>query len=320
MQKSLTQIVREPEVFRTPKNLFLQCLIFWIVFFFMELAQSVFLIPAMWKSLMQWSREQLQQTGTLDSDAMMTKIQQLMLEPELVNAMLYATIAGTLVIFFFCRVIEGRKLSTLGFQKSNAVKHYFIGLGTGFLLFSAVVGLTFFFGGLKFEGLQKFSPAILITLFGYGFQGMNEEVAYRGYCMTTILRNHSVYWAVGLNALFFGLAHAGNQGFSLFALLNLCLYAVMISLYVLKTNSLWGACAIHSIWNFAQGNFYGLPVSGINSGESVFRMSLTSSEFINGGNFGLEAGFPCTIILSIAIIILIFLLSKSKPLPEQEQA
>jgi hypothetical protein len=80
----------------------------------------------------------------------------------------------------------------------------------------------------------------------------------------------------------------------------------MISLYMLRTNSLWGACAIHSIWNFAQGNFYGLPVSGIDSGESVFKMSLKGSDFINGGAFGLEAGLPTTIVMTVSICILLF--------------
>ena len=51
-------------------------------------------------------------------------------------------------------------------------------------------------------------------------------------------------------------------------------------------------------------------MSGIDSGESVFRMSLKGSAFINGGDFGLEAGLPTTIVMTIAICILLFV-----PLP-----
>jgi membrane protease YdiL (CAAX protease family) len=124
--------------------------------------------------------------------------------------------------------------------------------------------------------------------------------------MTSVMRNHNIWLAVGLNALFFGVGHFFNDGFNLFTLLNLMLFAGMTSLYMLRTNSIWGVCAIHSIWNFSQGNFYGLPVSGVNAGYSVFRMSLQGSEWVNGGAFGLEASIPTTIVLSICICILLF--------------
>lgn len=307
LNDQLLQTAREPEKFRTPENLLLQCLIFWIVFFVMQLIQGFCLLPKFWNHLLEWGRKQIELTGTLTTSAVYQETKQILLAPNMLNAVLYATIAGTIVILLFCRCCEGRKFRTMGFTRKNAGIQYLSGIVIGFILFSCVVGLTLLFGGLHFEGVQQFSPAIFITLLGFGFQGMSEEVTYRGYCMTTIMRNHSVWWAVGLNSLFFGLAHASNDGFSAFALFNLVLYAVMISLYTLRMNSLWGACAIHSIWNFAQGNFYGLPVSGIDSGVSVFKMSLTGSDFINGGAFGLEAGLATTIVMTIAICILLFM-------------
>ncbi len=306
----LNGIVREPEVFRTPKNIILQILIFAAVFLVVEIAESFGMVIGVMPRLMEWARQEIAETGNLTTEMMTEKLNTLLLDPSLTYVMLLATGLGTLTVLFFCRVIEGRKLRTLGFLKEKAGIQYLAGLGIGFLMFSAVVGLTYLCGGLQFEGYSGFSWMLLITLLGYGIQGMSEEVICRGYFMTTVMRHHSVWLAIGLNSLFFGIMHGANAGFSLFALINLILYAVMISLYVLRTNSLWGACAIHSIWNFSQGNFYGLPVSGIDSGDSVFRMSLSGSAFINGGDFGLEAGLPTTIVMSAVICILLFV-----PLP-----
>ena len=302
----LIKTVREQETFRTPQNLILQSLIFLAVFITLEIAESIGMVIGIMPRLMDWAREQMAATGNLDQMEMTEKLNNMLLDPANTHIMLIATGLGTLVILLFCRVIEGRKLCTLGFFKEKAGLQYLCGLGIGFLMFSCVVGLAYIFGGLQFEGRENFSGMLFVILIGFGIQGMSEEVTCRGYFMTTVLRHHNVWWAVGLNSLFFGLMHGANDGFSLFALFNLILYAVMISLYTLRTNSLWGSCAIHSIWNFAQGNFYGLPVSGIDSGESVFRMSLKGSALINGGDFGLEAGLPTTIVMTVCIVILLF--------------
>ncbi|MBR1555844.1 MAG: CPBP family intramembrane metalloprotease [Oscillospiraceae bacterium] len=303
----LMQTVREEETFRTPKNIFLKALIFIGVFFVLEFAEGLGMMLGVMPRLMDWAREQAAVNGTLTSEQMTEKLNTLLQDPQLTYIMLLATGLGTLVVLFFCRVIEGRKLRTMGFFKEKAGIQYLAGLGIGFALFSCVVGLAYAFGGLQFEGSAgAVTPILLVILLGYGIQGMSEEVMCRGYLMTTIMRHHNVWVAVGINALFFGLMHGANAGFSLLALVNLILYAVMISLYTLRTNSLWGSCAIHSIWNFAQGNFYGLPVSGIDSGESVFRMSLKGSALVNGGDFGLEAGIPTSIVMLAAICILLF--------------
>ena len=162
--------------------------------------------------------------------------------------------------------------------------------------------------GLHAEGFVGGSAvSILLALLGFGLQGMSEEVLCRGYLMTTILKHHKPWVAVMTNAVIFALLHGMNNGISLLAIINLTLCGIMFSLYMLRTDNLWGACAIHSIWNFVQGNFFGLPVSGIDSGDSVFRFSLIEgSDLANGGAFGLEGGLPCTIVLTAVILVLLF--------------
>lgn len=82
----------------------------------------------------------------------------------------------------------------------------------------------------------------------------------------------------------------------------------MFGLYVIKTNDLWGACGMHSAWNFAQGNLFGFEVSGLNvSVGSLFDFNLNGNSLISGGVFGPEAGLASTIILIIGIAFILLL-------------
>lgn len=304
----LIQRIREEEHFLTPKNLFLKMLIFLPVFIVLEFAESIGMMVGVLPRFFDWMMQEAAANDGVISDTKATEmLNSLLLDPANTYIMLLATGLGTIVVLIFCRFIEGRKLRTMGFKAKDGLVQYLLGLVAGFAMFSAVVLLAYCMGGLTFNGYQGGSVGtILIIFIGYGIQGMSEEVMCRGYLMTTILRHHNIWWAIGLNSLVFGILHAFNSGFSAFALLNLVLYAVMISLYMLRTDNLWGACAIHSIWNFVQGNFYGLPVSGIDSGDTIFSMSLKGSDFVNGGDFGLEASIATTIVMLAVSAMLLF--------------
>ena len=68
---------------------------------------------------------------------------------------------------------------------------------------------------------------------------------------------------------------------------------------------------MHSIWNFAQGHFYGIKVSGIDSSCSVLNsVFVEGKELINGGNFGIEGGITDTIIHVLAIVVLLLIPAK----------
>ena len=98
--------------------------------------------------------------------------------------------------------------------------------------------------------------------------------------------------------------HLGNSGVTVLSIANIVLFGTFMSIVVLKLNSIWMACAMHSIWNFVQGNFYGVLVSGIDAGPSVFRFRTTEGmELLNGGSFGMEGGLATTIVLAMSIAI-----------------
>ena len=304
----MTERVRSIERFQTPQNFWLQGLIFCAVFMTASIVQSCIMMVGFVPHLMSWMTEKMETTGTIDTAEAMKYFYTILEDPSMTLLMLFSTVGTTITCLLYCRLIEGRKPHTIGFYKKGAVPQYLLGLGVGFVMFSAVVGLTWAFGGLHAEGFAGGSAvSILLAFVGFGVQGMSEEVLCRGYFMTTVLRHHKPWVAVLSNSLIFAFLHGMNNGISPLAIVNITLCGIVFSLYMLRTDNLWGACAIHSIWNFVQGNFYGLPVSGINSGDSVFRFSLAEgNDLANGGAFGLEGGLPCTIVLTMVILILLF--------------
>ncbi len=63
---------------------------------------------------------------------------------------------------------------------------------------------------------------------------------------------------------------------------------------------------LHITWNFFQGNIFGFPVSGSNSGTSLISISQGGPDLLTGGAFGPEAGLIgiLTMILGTLLTIL----------------
>jgi hypothetical protein len=226
----------------------------------------------------------------------------------MVILMLFSTLIVTGVYILYAKLVEKRSMYSMGFVRQNALKQYGIGLLTGLIAISACVFIACITGAATFDGIAFQGGAIFIFLMFIGFllQGANEEILFRGYLMVNLANKKTVLFAVIVNSILFALLHMMNAGISVLAVLNLTLYGVLASLYTLKTNNIWGVSAFHSIWNFAQGNLFGIKVSGLDTGASIFSVSfLEKGSLINGGSFGIEGGIACTIVLTLGIIFLI---------------
>ncbi|WP_308803256.1 CPBP family intramembrane glutamic endopeptidase [Agathobacter sp.] len=140
---------------------------------------------------------------------------------------------------------------------------------------------------------------------GFLLQGFYEELVFRGFFMISIIRKNTIFVAVMVNSILFGLTHGFNNGFQVLALLNLILFGIFESIYLLKTGNIWGISAIHSMWNFIQGNIYGFNVSGMAQSQSIFIFKISNCEIFSGGTFGLEGSLLTTIVLLSAINMVI---------------
>lgn len=227
--------------------------------------------------------------------------------------MLFSTAATIIITLLFCKLIQKRKMSAVGFVKKGFLKEYGLGLLIGFIFFSVAVLLCMVTGSLKITGLSStFSLGAFIFLgLGYMIQGMSEEVLCRGCMMVSIARRYPIWLGVLLNSVFFSALHLGNSGIGILPLVNLTLFGIFASIYFVKRGNIWGIGAIHSIWNFTQGHFYGIKVSGMETSCSVLEsVFVEGKDLLNGGAFGIEGGLVNTLVHIIAIIILLLIPAK----------
>ncbi len=221
---------------------------------------------------------------------------------------LYAFSYMALMVFLIVRFLEGRRIRTLGFHRAHWFREYLAGAGIGAGMVGAVVLALALFGCIGVESSPgqptDFAAAGSLAVFflGYVVQGGTEEVVSRGWILTSVSARHNRAWGVALSTLFFVACHALNSGVNIMAYFNLALFGLFASLYVLRTNSLWGACGFHSAWNFALGNLFGLDVSGLPSIATALDLKTHGSALLTGGAFGPEAGLPVSAALLLGVL------------------
>lgn len=304
-KNSTMQLVPQEHI---PKNVILQCLIFLAVFIVSQICSSIPSFIPMMMSIFNNMQLLMDTLNNQGYTAYMDEVMSIGYTPMIIILSLYGTILATAITMLFCKVIERRPMTSLGFHKKGALKSYLVGCLVGIILMSVSVLLSMAFGGVSLAINSNINWKLLIIyLFGFIFQGASEEVIFRGYFMNTVASKGRIVLAIVLSAIFFGLAHSFNMGLTPLAFLNLILFGVFASIYAIKFDNLWGVCGIHSLWNFMQGNFWGIQVSGIDTSTSIVLADTNpNTPILNGGAFGLEGSIFVTIILTLATIIVLF--------------
>lgn len=301
------KMVTEAAAAQKGLHIVLEILIFVAVFLVSTIMQLAVLAPVE-IILMFSSADYINAAVSGDQQAIALATEALMQSNALTIAMLFSTAGMILTALLFCKLIQKRKMTTVGFQKPGMWKEYLCGMAVGFGIFSVAVLICMVTGSLKIRGLSAtFSVGIfLLFLVGYLVQGMAEEVLCRGYFLVSVSRRYPLAVGIAANALLFAALHLLNDGISVLAFINLVLFGVFASIYFIKRGNIWGVGALHSIWNLAQGNFYGIRVSGMQTSCSVLTSEMVAGrELINGGDFGLEGGLAVTIVLVLGSLILL---------------
>jgi uncharacterized protein len=228
-------------------------------------------------------------------------------------AILISSFAGIfLLIWLWVRFAEKRPFSSLGFERKNALFTYLRGFVLGLLMFSAAIGLLATLGFVQVD--QSIDPSMVglgalggvsIVLLGWLVQGAAEEVLTRGWMLPVLAARYHRWVGIIISSLFFAVLHGLNPNLSIIALVNLTLFGFFAAFYAMREGSLWGICALHSSWNWIQGNIFGFEVSGGSmGGGSLFKLMETGPDWITGGPFGPEGGLAVTIVLVISIIVI----------------
>ena len=218
---------------------------------------------------------------------------------------LFSTAVTVLVVLLYCLLIEKRSLLSLGLTRQGMLTEYATGLIGGLLLFGSAVLLCVCTGALTVSAsASKFSPGLWASfLIGFLLQGASEELLCRAYLMVSLSRGMPLWGCAVTNAMLFALLHIGNPGISVIALVNIFLFGLFASMLTVRRGSIWMISSLHGIWNFAQGNLFGIPVSGIAGIPSPLLSTLhrgSGQALIHGGAFGLEGGLAVTVVLGVA--------------------
>lgn len=221
--------------------------------------------------------------------------------------------------FALARFAEKRPALSIGLQSTAFLKQFFQGLLLGIAYFSLIVIAAIALGGIRLQLNSDFNLSslanITVMLVGFIIQGSSEEIVARGYMLQVTAKRYNVFWGILLSSLFFSVLHAANPSLTLLPKLNLFLFAVFAALLSIAKKQIITICGFHAAWNWIQGNFYGIFVSGIDiPGGSVFRgTQLAGKDLISGGLFGLEGSILTTAAFIIGIVYYWLKINRSSP-------
>lgn len=225
------------------------------------------------------------------------------------NIEMILTFGGAIFfIFLWIRFVEKRSFSSIGFWKVQWMRKYLRGALIGFVFISIPVIVLILTGIVKLQMQQITATAIfgiVGSLIAFLIQGATEEIIVRGWLFPVISVRSRIWVGIIVTSFLFGFLHLLNPGITILSISNIILVGVFAAFYVLKDSSLWGICAWHSIWNWAQYNVYGFAVSGMTIYSTpLFKPVTNGNEILHGGSFGIEGSIITTIVLSIASIVL----------------
>ncbi|WP_019771508.1 CPBP family intramembrane glutamic endopeptidase [Streptococcus sobrinus] len=223
-----------------------------------------------------------------------------------------------ILLMIWVKWVERRSITSLGFfQKRKAFKEIAKSWGFGSLIISLSFALTYLFGGVYFTDMD-FSLLIILyvlSLIPFWFiQSGTEELLTRGWLLPLLNRRFNLALAVGVSSGLFGLMHLLNAHVTFYSILCIILSGIVMTLYALKRDNIWGVSGLHVAWNFMQGNIFGIAVSGQEPGASLFHFSHKSgvAEWISGGAFGTEGSLLTSFVLLLTIIFLLWQLRLEK--------
>lgn len=235
---------------------------------------------------------------------------------------LFGTVTMIVAVLLWGLLVERRSARGLGLCPRGSVADYAVGAVGGVLLFGGAVGICSLFGIAEVR-IASAAPSwwlLLLFLVAFLIQGLSEELLCRSLLMISLSRAWPLWACAVFNSAAFSALHLFNPGISLLALLNIFLFGLLASVLMLKRGSVWMVASLHSLWNFAQGNLFGLPVSGLYGSPAPLSTTVSGEtawgRLVGGGAFGIEGGLAATAVLLAGLLIVLLLPTKKSEIEE----
>ena len=211
---------------------------------------------------------------------------------------------------WLCLKMEGEPLGSIGLRMGRRfMAESLLGAAVGVALILVTSLAVMAPGGFTWvRNAQVGASDILVALSGFMARGAFEELLFRGYAFQRTIRGMGEVPALLLFCLLFAAAHLANPGMDgdamPLACLNIGIASLMLGLAYTKTGSLALPIGIHLGWNWAQGPLLGFGVSG-NAQQGYWTpVPGDLPRWLTGGEFGLEASLPCTLVCAAACLCL----------------
>ncbi|HES9862593.1 TPA: CPBP family intramembrane glutamic endopeptidase [Streptococcus pneumoniae] len=211
-------------------------------------------------------------------------------------------------VFRWTRKVEKRPIRTLGFYRENFLSNLLKGFSLGLALFLLTLLGLVVLGQYRLESIHLNPYSLAFVVFTIPFwilQGTAEELVTRAWLIPQLAKRTNLKVAIIISSSLFTLLHLGNPGITFLSAIDLFLFGVAMALYLLKTDTVWGVAGIHGAWNFAQGNLFGILVSGQPSGTSLMTfLPQGNQDWLSGGSFGIEGSIMTSLVLLLLIVYL----------------
>jgi uncharacterized protein len=198
--------------------------------------------------------------------------------------------------------------STPEIARQRAGIEALLGVLTGTIFIAGSVFIIMALGGYSFQWASSANAgSVLISSIGAALgAAIVEELIFRGLMFQAIDRLGGKMLALAVTSLFFGVAHLGNPGATLYSAFAIALEAgVLLGAAFLWRRNLWFTIGLHFAWNAIEG-LLGIPVSG-HSAAGLFTVKVNGAALLTGGDFGLEGSIvPVVVSLLISIPMLIW--------------
>jgi hypothetical protein len=193
---------------------------------------------------------------------------------------------------------------------SGWLSKFLLGIIVGAVTLSFAVLVDVLFNGLSFSLNDASSDAILrtlgLSLLIFISSAASEEALGRGYPMQTFFHSDLKVFGIIFTAALFASGHLGNPNANVFSWLNTFLAGIWFGIAFWRTGSLWFPFGMHLAWNWIQGAFFGIEVSGLTdiTSSPLLKEIDRGPAWLTGEAYGIEAGVACTAALIISTVVI----------------
>jgi hypothetical protein len=182
-----------------------------------------------------------------------------------------------------------------GFGRSHRLGQLALGILTGLLAMSALIGLMALFGGVRGWSMSGPPRAALLHGLVYALSftivAISEEGLLRGYALIQLSRAISFWPAAIVTSAIFLALHLIHATESIMGLAQVGLIGLILAYSVRRTGAIWFALGCHGAWDFAETYLYGVPDSGMTAPGALSNVALSGPAWLTGGVTGPEASW-----------------------------